>query len=910
MIMRHFLLHAGIFLLAAVLAASSHADRLVFGSYRAYDSALSEANRLSSLLGATVQVIDSSPGGSHAANIHRVVSLRLNERDYQSLGRRADAAGIGFWRLRPAPTRVLGAPANEDLSPVPAPRVSVEGPKGDINADRAPSHNRLLVPEMNSASGRREGNFSADDRGFGEGPALEIELQEIGEGLVLLKLRMSQSAPYEYAVGRAEVVISWPRDASVMRLKGMPTADSLRGTPISSITFAGDGQNALKVRHMPGFGVTIVSDRQAADSGETVVLKFQALNNWTLKKTQSTSDFAPASAGQEQAISIAQRTNLDDGQCQTQDHLLLPRAANTVCKPVGGEFLTLTAHTAYDDVNSTEQSQARQVDVVVAERPALAQEISPAQIKGVVPRPQPNEYAAAIPVPDRWRILQGLGPQSKWYDPYNQNTLKADLPLHDDWFFNVTATSDTFAEVRTVPTPVGLQSSASAGSNDVFGDYEQTAVIQNFAMEFVYYKGDTVFKPVDWEFRFTPVINLNSTRLDEILGVNADPGAGKVRRKSDVGIQSAFVDKHLWNVSDNYDFDSIRVGIQPFSSDFRGFLFQDSPFGVRLFGNRFNNKLQYNLAWFRRLDKDVNSGLNDVKAGLRDDDLLIANVYLQDMPRLGFFSEFLFAYNRNRETSTTFDDNNFITRPASIGLEIPRKYDAYYFGLGGDGHFGRLNLTTQFFWVTGKEKDGLFTGTQSDINGLFFAAEPSIDLDWLRLKMSLLYASGDGDPYDNKSQAFDAIFENPIFAGADTSYWIRQAVPLLGGGRVTLSGRNGLLNSMRSSKEQGQSNFTNPGLILYGVGADADILPQLRLALNANYLRFEDTAVLEVARATTGIDDAIGLDLSASMIWRPLMTQNIIVRLSYASLIADKGYADLYGDSNPYSFLANMVFTW
>ncbi len=59
--------------------------------------------------------------------------------------------------------------------------------------------------------------------------------------------------------------------------------------------------------------------------------------------------------------------------------------------------------------------------------------------------------------------------------------------------------------------------------------------------------------------------------------------------------------------------------------------------------------------------------------------------------------------------------------------------------------------------------------------------------------MSLLYASGDGDPYDNKSQAFDAIFENPIFAGADTSYWIRQAVPLLGGGRVTLSGRNGLL---------------------------------------------------------------------------------------------------------------------
>jgi len=310
------------------------------------------------------------------------------------------------------------------------------------------------------------------------------------------------------------------------------------------------------------------------------------------------------------------------------------------------------------------------------------------------------------------------------------------------------------------------------------------------------------------------------------------------------------------------------------------------------------------------LDKDVNSGLNDVDAGLRDDDVFVANVYWQDMPRLGFFSEFLFAYNRNRETKTTFDDNNFIARPASIGLEKPRTYDAYYVGLGGDGHFGRLNLTTQFYWVTGKEEDGLFTGVEADIDGLFFAAEPSIDMDWLRLKLSFLYASGDSDPYDDKSEAFDAIFENPIFAGADTSYWIRQAVPLIGGGRVTLSGRNGLLNSMRSSKEQGQSNFTNPGLILYGIGADADVLPQLRVSFNANYLRFADTAVLKVARATTDINEEIGIDLSASLIWRPFMTQNIVFRASYASLIAGRGYADLYGEKNPYSFLANMVFTW
>ena len=45
---------------------------------------------------------------------------------------------------------------------------------------------------------------------------------------------------------------------------------------------------------------------------------------------------------------------------------------------------------------------------------------------------------------------------------------------------------------------------------------------------------------------------------------------------------AVIIDKHLRNVSHRYDFDSLRVGIQPFSSDFRGFLFQDAPFGVRL----------------------------------------------------------------------------------------------------------------------------------------------------------------------------------------------------------------------------------------------------------------------------------------------------------------------------------------
>ncbi len=528
-----------------------------------------------------------------------------------------------------------------------------------------------------------------------------------------------------------------------------------------------------------------------------------------------------------------------------------------------------------------------------------------------VPRPKIDDFVEAVPIPDRWRIVDALGYEQRWWDPYNQNDLKGDRPIHDDWFFNVTAISDSVIEPRSVPTPVGLQSTLNPSSNNVFGGYDQYLFNQNLAVELVYYKGNTVFKPPDYEFRFTPVINYNYTEIDEILGLNVNPSEGDTRHDNHVGIQAAFFDKHLRNVSDRYDFDSLRIGIQPFSSDFRGFLFQDAPFGVRLFGTRDNNRFQYNLAWFRRFEKDTNSGLNDVGESLRDDDLFIANIYWQDMPRLGFFSQLTLAYNINREDDEAFFDNNgFIARPASLGGERFRQYDVGYIGYNGDGHFGRLNLTTSLYAAVGEVDRGVFSNVKSDIQAYFFAAEASVDFDWIRPKFSVLYGSGDDDPFDDKSEGFDAIFENPQFAGADTSYWVRQGVPFIAGGRVALSQRNGILNSMRSSKEHGQSNFTNPGILLYGTGVDLELMPELRLSFNVNKLEFDTTEVLEVSRQQADIDEDIGVDASAAIIWRPLNSQNIVFRLSYAKLFAGDGFKSLFGDDDPDSLLFNLILTY
>ena len=209
---------------------------------------------------------------------------------------------------------------------------------------------------------------------------------------------------------------------------------------------------------------------------------------------------------------------------------------------------------------------------VARERTVLPRRYSP------IPRPTAEQYVEAVPIPDRWRIVDSLGYEDNWFNPYDQNTIKGDKPIHDDWFFNVAVISDTVVEVREVPTPVGVQTTNSPGSLDVLGGLDQTLINQNLAVELVYYQGDTVFRPPDWEFRFTPVFNYNYTKLDETLGTNADPSIDRTREDNHVGIQAAFVDKHLRDVSERYDFDSVRVGIQPFSSDFRGFLFQDAPF--------------------------------------------------------------------------------------------------------------------------------------------------------------------------------------------------------------------------------------------------------------------------------------------------------------------------------------------
>jgi hypothetical protein len=375
------------------------------------------------------------------------------------------------------------------------------------------------------------------------------------------------------------------------------------------------------------------------------------------------------------------------------------------------------------------------------------------------------------------------------------------------------------------------------------------------------------------------------------------------RHRDFTALQEAFLEIHIGDISDNYDFISSRVGIQPFVSDFRGFIFADTNLGARIFGNADNNRVQYNLVFFDMREKDTYSDLNSFDS--RHQEVLIANVFRQDFIWKGYTSQLSFHMNLD-EDSTHYEKNGFLTRPAPFGT-VPQDGDfrtddggpdghdveAYYLGWTGDGHIGRLNITHAFYQVFGKDKFNQLAGRRVDINAQMAALELSYDRDWIRFKLSGFYASGDSDPTDDEARGFDSILDNPLFIGGPFSWYVHQGFNLAGTA-VNLKQRDSLVPNLRTSKTEGQSNFVNPGVMIAGFGTDIDVTPKIKAFANVNYVWLAETKPIEHALQTNRVRNELGLDLSLGFKVRPLLTDNIILSAGVGFFLPGPAYRDIY----------------
>lgn len=531
-------------------------------------------------------------------------------------------------------------------------------------------------------------------------------------------------------------------------------------------------------------------------------------------------------------------------------------------------------------------------------------------------------------VPNRWDLEQPnyrrystqgeyIYVKPRWYDPFNRNRFKGDEPiwpeiLGQQVFFDFTGSAETFLDGRRVPTPSGV-SAAQPGSAQFFGRGEQLFLDQTFCFSFDLFHGDASFKPVDWRIRVTPELSLNYLDVQELGIVSPDVRKGTTRFDSHLGLQEAFAEVKLHDLSPNYDFVSVRAGIQEFNADFRGFLFVDEQPAVRFFGNLNSNRIEYNASYFQMLEKNTNSGLNTFNR--RNQQVVLGNVYLQDFFFPGYTAEFVAAWNKD-DPSIHYDDNGFLVRPSPIGNvvnqsvgAIPHGIRVGYFGWLGSGHIKRLNLTHAFYQAVGEDTFNPIAGRPVTVNAQLAAAEISLDRDWIRYRISAFYSSGDGNPRDGRARGFDSIDDLPNFAGGLFSFWNREAIRLTGTG-IELTTEDSLLASMRSSKEEGQANFVNPGIFLVNAGADFNITPKLKGFANFNFLRFMRTEPLEYVLFQSDIRHTIGEDLGVGVQYRPPLSENLVLTGGASMLQPGQGFRDIYTGRTQFSVFGLAKFTF
>jgi hypothetical protein len=571
---------------------------------------------------------------------------------------------------------------------------------------------------------------------------------------------------------------------------------------------------------------------------------------------------------------------------------------------------------------------------------------------GVAPPPS----IKGTPIPNRWKIfpappwrrydnnrLDAADSSSNPLDPFNRNVIKGDYPIIGRTvFFDFTGSSETLLETRRLYVPTGA-STASPGETGFFGSGDQFALQQNFRLSFDLFRGDAGFSPIDWELRITPEFNINYLLTQENGLTSIDVANGQRRTDTSIGMQEAFFEKRLFtNASEAFrartqnddrgsaffDFTSIRLGIQRFTSDFRGFIFSDEQPGARLFGTLDNNIFQYNLAYFNMLDKDANSGLNAWRR--RYQSVYAANLYWNDVIAKGYTLNFSALYN-NDQPSFLIDKNGFLVRPAPIGTIMPHKVRAGYAGISGQGHMGRINVSNTFYEAFGRDDFNAIPPTPysrnaQHINAQLAAVELAYEKDWMRWKISGFYTSGERNLKSGEATGFDAIVPNQQFAGggflgntalADRglinnefegggiNFLNREPIPLSSTG-LFLFGPNSLIPSMRGSLFESQANFDNPGILLFNAGFDAKVTPKWKASLNVNWAKFNNTTVLETILSQPHIRHDIGLDSGLGVQYRPLLNDNIVVTAGFGALAPGGGFKDIYTGHTLFSGFTNV----
>jgi hypothetical protein len=163
---------------------------------------------------------------------------------------------------------------------------------------------------------------------------------------------------------------------------------------------------------------------------------------------------------------------------------------------------------------------------------------------------------------------------------------------------------------------------------------------------------------------------------------------------------------------------------------------------------------------------------------------------------------------------------------------------------------------------------------------------PALDVDWRRYRIAGLYASGDPNSFDASANGFDAIIDQPFFAGGPFSYWNVQGIGLLG---TRLTNKLSPLPDLTPSKFEGQANFVNPGILIANAAFDAEITPKIKIDSECKLSTFRNLINSTIPKSTQFVMTSA---LTIATLYRPFL--NNAISLSATGLYPLGGFQDIY----------------
>jgi hypothetical protein len=483
----------------------------------------------------------------------------------------------------------------------------------------------------------------------------------------------------------------------------------------------------------------------------------------------------------------------------------------------------------------------------------------------------PEEIVPVQGVKGRWGTFNLAGhPEYSFnpFDPYHQNTLKADYPMAGDWFIQVNALNTDVYKSRSNLDFTKVFPGTKFNSHN------------NFFNENVFYGIELrhhadVFVPSNFKLH-----------LDGVFDHKQDVNAVNSGDFNNNHIFDAFVDIHLFDAGQsNFDLTFLRAGIFAFQSDFHGLIFNDEGLGGRIFGEFLKNRLRYDVVYLKLFQKDAVSGFIDFSKTSRHQ-VGIARFTWEDFLVKGWNSEWSVHFN--------YDPRDIAATGHIAGL------NTVYFGNTMNGHLGRWIFNPAVYGVAGKADHVSDIGNpiRHDVLAWMGLADLEYPLDYVKFRLGYTYVSGDSNPNDTTDHGFDSISDAVQLFGGPISYFVGENIKFGGG---DLNRANSFFPTFRNGNQQ--ANYVNPGLQLMNAGMDVTFSPRVQMALNGNFTRFNDTGSFATNAGKLAADNAnilhknAGIEGNAFIRIKPFLhqiNQNVILDLGVSALHPLQGLQDMY----------------